>query len=128
MHVPILISFAGRAKFGFKAESSWSDTDMNGHGTHVASTVGGKTYGIAKAVTLITVKVLGDDGSGSTAGVIAGIDYVAQQHQARGGKPTTANMSLGGGFSSALNRAVDNAVSAGVVFVVAAGMSLLQIC
>lgn len=112
--------FEGRATFGFKAESDWSDTDANGHGTHVASTVGGKTYGIAKAVDLVAVKVLGDDGSGSTAGVIAGIDYVAQQHQARG-KPSTANLSLGGGFSSALNRAVQNAVNAGVVFVVAAG-------
>jgi subtilisin family serine protease len=50
---------------------------MNGHGTHVSSTVGGKIYGIAKQVRLVGVKVLGDDGSGSTAGVIAGIEYVA---------------------------------------------------
>jgi len=113
--------FGGRATFGFKAEPDWSDTDANGHGTHVASTVGGKIYGIAKQVSLVAVKVLGDDGSGSTAGVIAGIDYVAAQHQAKGNKPSTANLSLGGGFSSALNRAVGNAVSAGVTFVVAAG-------
>jgi len=112
--------FEGRATFGFKAESDWSDTDNNGHGTHVASTVGGKIYGIAKKVKLVAVKVLGDDGSGSTAGVIAGIDFVASKAQTTAG-PSTANLSLGGGFSSALNRAVDAAVDSGVTFVVAAG-------
>lgn len=70
----------GRAKFGFKASPSWSNTDSNGHGTHVASTVGGKLHGIAKRVDLVAVKVLGDDGSGTNSGVIAGIEYVACMH------------------------------------------------
>jgi len=112
--------FQGRATFGFKAESGWSNSDGNGHGTHVASTVGGKKYGIAKKVELVAVKVLGDNGSGSWAGVIAGIDYVADQHQ-RKGKPSTANLSLGGARNQAINLAVDAAVDSGVVFVVAAG-------
>ena len=68
--------FGGRAFFGFQAPSTGSDTDKNGHGTHVASTVGGVLYGVAKKTTLIAVKVLGDNGSGSNAGVISGIDWV----------------------------------------------------
>jgi len=112
--------FQGRATFGFKASPQWSNTDSNGHGTHVASTVGGKLYGVAKRVSIVAVKVLGDNGQGTNSGVIAGIDYVATQHMSKG-KPSTANLSLGGGKSTALNAAVDAAVDFGVVFVVAAG-------
>lgn len=110
--------FGGRATFGFKADSTWSDTDGHGHGTHVASTVGGTTYGVAKKVTLIAVKVLSDSGSGSTAGIISGVDWVASQAQ---GRKCVANMSLGGGFSQASNDAVDRCVNAGVVMSVSAG-------
>jgi subtilisin family serine protease len=110
--------FQGRASFGYKSDASWSNTDGNGHGTHVASTVGGITYGVAKKCTLIAVKVLGDNGSGTWAGVIDGVDWVAKNAQ---GKLATGNMSLGGGFSAAVNTAVDNCVKAGVILAVAAG-------
>jgi subtilisin family serine protease len=119
--------FEGRARFGFKAEASWNDDDRHGHGTHVASTVGGKIYGIAKQTNIVAVKVLGDNGSGSWAGVIAGCDYVAAQHQQRG-KPSTANMSLGGGFSAAVNAAVNSAVQMGVFFAIAAGNNNQNAC
>jgi len=119
--------FQGRAVFGFKASPTWSNTDANGHGTHVASTVGGKLYGIAKNVNLVAVKVLGDNGSGSNSGVIAGIDYVAEQRQSTG-KPSTANLSLGGGKSVAVNAAVDGAVAGGTTFVVAAGNDNSDAC
>jgi subtilisin family serine protease len=116
-----------RAKFGFKAESSWSNTDGNGHGTHVASTIGGVTYGLAKKVELIAVKVLSDSGSGSNAGVIAGVDFVTGR--ARGSnKPVVGNMSLGGGLSTALNNACNNAVDAGVFLAVAAGNDNANAC
>jgi len=110
--------FGGRASFAYKATASWSDTDGNGHGTHVASTVGGTNYGVAKKCTLKAVKVLGDNGSGTNAGVIAGVDFTARDG---GGKKSTANMSLGGGFSQASNDAVNNCQRAGVVVAVAAG-------
>jgi len=119
--------FQGRAKFGFKAQASWSNTDANGHGTHVASTSAGKLYGIAKKASIIAVKVLGDNGSGSNAGVIAGVDYVVAQYQ-KTGKPSTANLSLGGLLSTALNTAINRAVAAGVVFVVAAGNDNADAC
>jgi len=112
--------FQGRAKFIFKAETSWSNTDGNGHGTHVSSTVGGKIYGIAKDVTLLAVKVLSDGGSGSYAGVIAGIDYVVE-HRLQENKPSVANMSLGGGKSVALDQAVENAIKNNILFAIAAG-------
>jgi len=112
--------FQGRARFGFKAETAWSNTDGNGHGTHVASTTGGITYGVAKAVDLIAVKVLSDSGSGSTAGVIAGVDWVTGQSKGKT-KKIVGNMSLGGGFSSALNQACNGAVEAGIFMAVAAG-------
>jgi len=112
------VDFEGRASFAFKATASWSDTDANGHGTHVASTVGGKNYGVAKKVILKGVKVLGDNGSGTNAGVIAGVDYVRGDSSS---SKKVANMSLGGGLATALNDAVNNAVNAGVSMSVAAG-------
>lgn len=112
--------FGGRAVTGFDAVTvGGSAIDCNGHGTHVAGTTGGSQYGVAKAVTLIAVRVLGCEGSGSNAGVIAGVDFVARDHAA--GSPAVANMSLGGGTSTALDNAVKGAIADGVVFAVAAG-------
>ena len=95
-----------------------ANTDLNGHGTHIAGTIGSKTYGVAKKATLYGVKVLNGQGSGSWSGVIAGINYVVKN--AVPGK-TIINMSLGGSKSQALNDAVDAAYAAGVVVIVAAG-------
>jgi subtilisin family serine protease len=116
-----------RAKFGFKAESAWSNTDGNGHGTHVASTIGGLTYGVAKKVDLWAVKVLSDAGSGSNAGVIAGVDWVTGRAR-NGVKRVVGNMSLGGGLSTALNNACNAAVDAGVFMAVAAGNDNQNAC
>jgi subtilisin family serine protease len=113
--------FEGRAFFDWKASSSYSDTDGNGHGTHVASTVGGKTYGVAKAVQLYAYKVLGDTGSGTYAGIVAGVDAAVAKYKSRGRRPSVGNMSLGGGYSAAVNSAVSKASSEGLIVVVAAG-------
>ncbi|KAI9175275.1 hypothetical protein H9P43_006636 [Blastocladiella emersonii ATCC 22665] len=117
----------GRATFGFKADASWSDTDANGHGTHVAGTIASKTYGVAKLTKIVAVKVLGDTGSGTNSGVIAGINWVAAQAKAAG-KTAVANMSLGGGKSAAVNAAIKSLVAAGVVTVVAAGNEAQDAC
>lgn len=98
--------------------------DCNGHGTHVAGTVGGTVYGVAKGVTLHPVRVLDCNGSGLNSGVIAGVDWVMANHQ----KPAVANMSLGGGNSQALDDAVRSAINAGVSFVVAAGNDNTDAC
>ena len=112
--------FGSRAFVGFDAIGDGRNSnDCNGHGTHVAGTVGGSTYGVAKGVRLYAVRVLSCSGSGSTSGVIAGIDWVTRNHI----KPAVANMSLGGGASSALDTAVRNSITAGVTYVVAAGNS-----
>ena len=117
--------FTGRVGNGYTAISDGNGTnDCNGHGTHVAGTTGGTTYGVAKQVTLHAVRVLGCNGSGSTSGVIAGVDWVTQNHV----KPAVANMSLGGGVSTALDQAVANSVSAGVSYAVAAGNSNTNAC
>ena len=108
--------FGGRAIYGFDAFNS-TGTDLNGHGTHVAGTVGGSTVGVAKGVTLVSVRVLDRKGSGSTSGVIAGVDYVKGNNTGY----AVANMSLGGGYYAPLNTAVENAIADGVTFAVAAG-------
>jgi len=123
------VEFEGRAVFGYKANAAWSDTDANGHGTHVASTVAGSRYGVADAADVVAVKVLGDNGSGTTATVIAGVNFVPGHCQAQGrGGRCCANMSLGGGYSDALNQACDNLVALGVVLVVAAGNNNQDAC
>jgi serine protease len=110
--------FGGRASSGFTAINDGNGTnDCNGHGTHVAGTVGSSTYGVAKNVKLVAVRVLDCEGSGSNSGVLAGIDWVKANHI----KPAVANMSLGGGTSTALDNAVNATVAAGVTMVVAAG-------
>ncbi len=113
--------FGGRAVTGFDAVTSGGTAaDQNGHGTHVAGTVGGSTYGVAKNVRLIAVRVLDASGSGTTAGVIAGIDWVTGNHTTN---PAVANMSLGGGASSTLDAAVVNSINDGVTYCIAAGNS-----
>ncbi|MEV4756444.1 S8 family peptidase [Micromonospora sp. NPDC049559] len=111
--------FGGRAVSGFDAVDGGTADDGNGHGTHVAGTVGGSTYGVAKGVTLVGVRVLDNGGSGTYDGVIAGIDWVTGDHDP--GERAVANMSLGGGFSQAVNDAVTASIADGVVFGVAAG-------
>jgi subtilisin family serine protease len=119
--------FGGRASMGFKARQDWPDTDDNGHGTHVGSTVGGRMYGVAKGIKIIGVKVLDRSGSGSWADVIAGINYAVNQKKATG-KPSVANLSLGGGKMDSVNRAVDAAAVAGVHMCVAAGNNNFDAC
>ncbi len=119
--------YAGRVQSGFTAITDGNGTeDCHGHGTHVSGTIGGTTYGVAKEVSLVPVRVLGCTGSGSTSGVIAGIDWAIANHTA--GVPAVANMSLGGGLSSALNDAVTRAVADGITMVVAAGNSNVDAC
>ena len=117
--------FGGRAVRGVDQITQNGDaSDCNGHGTHVGGTVGGATYGVAKDVTLYAVRVLDCGGSGTNSGVIAGVDWVTANHLT----PAVANMSLGGGFSQALNDAVTNSVSAGVFYGVAAGNDYGNAC
>ncbi|HEX5724023.1 MAG TPA: S8 family peptidase, partial [Longimicrobiaceae bacterium] len=116
-------NFGGRASIGrdFIGDGS---TDCNGHGTHVAGTVGSTTYGVAKGVTLIGVRVFACGNSGSTSTIIAGIDWVT----ANAIKPAVANMSLGAGASTAMDAAVRNLAASGVVAVVAAGNENQNAC
>lgn len=119
--------FAGRVISGFTAINDGLGTnDGNGHGTHVSGTVGGSTYGVAKNVTLVAVRVLDSTGSGTNSGVIAGVDFVTSDHQA--GQPAVANMSLGGGLSSALDTAVTNSINDGVTYAIAAGNENQNAC
>jgi aqualysin 1 len=117
--------FTGRLQAGMTTINDRRGTqDCNGHGTHVAGTIGGTTWGVAKQVKLVPVRVLDCRGNGSFSGVIAGIDWVAS-HPAR---PAVANLSLGGSLSAAVNKAVAGAVAKGVVVVVAAGNSAANAC
>ncbi len=117
--------FAGRIGNGISTVPE-SDTteDCNGHGSHVAGIVGGTYYGIAKEVTLHPVRVLNCRGAGATSDVIAGIDWVAKNHQS----PAVANLSLGGPVSEALDTAIRNAIKSGVVFTIASGNSNRDAC
>ncbi|MFG2049576.1 S8 family serine peptidase [Micromonospora sp. NPDC048935] len=109
--------FGGRATSGYDAVDGGSADDCNGHGTHVAGTVGGSSYGLAKGVQLVGVRVLNCSGSGTNAGVIGGVDWVT----ANAIKPAVANMSLGGGANSSLDTAVRNSINSGVTYGLAAG-------
>ncbi len=112
--------FGGRATSGKDiVDNDDVADDCNGHGTHVAGTIGGSTYGVAKDVNLVAVRVLNCSGSGTISGVIAGVDWVTANHQER--QPAVANMSLGGGASSALDAAVRASIADGVSYAIAAG-------
>lgn len=110
--------FGGRATSGYDFVDNDPDaTDENGHGTHVAGTIAGETYGVAKQAAVVAVRVLDASGSGSVSGVIAGIEWVT----ANAAGPAVANMSLGGDASEALDTAVRDSIAAGVTYAVAAG-------
>jgi serine protease len=110
--------FQGRAVHGYNTVNKNKDaTDCNGHGTHVAGTIGSASYGVAKTAKIYGVKVLDCWGSGRLSDVLAGVEWVTVNHV----KPAVANMSLGGGVSKALDQAVLNSINKGVTFVVAAG-------
>jgi subtilisin family serine protease len=113
--------FGGRAVSGFDAVDGGTADDCNGHGTHVSSTIGGATHGVAKGVRLVGVRVLDCAGDGSLSGVLAGLEWAIADHQA--GQPAVANMSLGGTVSPALDTAVGQLIGDGVTVVVAAGNS-----
>ncbi|MFE9311269.1 S8 family peptidase [Streptomyces sp. NPDC088353] len=110
---------SGRASYGYDAVSGGTPSDGNGHGTHVATTIAGSTYGVAKNARIVAVRVLDSSGSGTTAGVIAGVDWVTKNHTG----PSVANMSLGGGASASLDTAVRNSIASGVTYAIAAGNS-----
>jgi subtilisin family serine protease len=115
--------FGGRAVAGYDVFGG-DASDCNGHGTHVAGTAGGATYGVAKGVSLVSVRVLDCSGSGATSGVIAGIDWVTANHPAL----SVANMSLGGPANYALDNAVQNSINSGVTYVIAAGNNGANAC
>lgn len=121
------VDFEGRVAPGYTViNDGVGSSDCNGHGTHVAGTIGGRTYGIAKAVRVVPVRVLDCAGSGTTSGIVSGLNWIIGQHEA--GTPAVANLSLGGGASSSLDTAVQSAINDGVSVVVAAGNSNVDAC
>ncbi|MGZ8868392.1 MAG: S8 family serine peptidase, partial [Thermoanaerobaculia bacterium] len=122
------VDFGGRVAAGFSvfADNNGS-SDCNGHGTHVAGLVGGTEYGVAKSVTLVPVRVLDCSGSGSLSTLLAGLDWILEQHNLLP-RPSVVNMSLGGSPSSALDAAVNELIAAGLTAVVAAGNNSADAC
>jgi subtilisin family serine protease len=118
--------FGGRAVHGTDAVLGLTSDDCNGHGSHVAGTIGGSTYGIAKGVRIVAVRVLDCTSVGLNSWVIAGIDWVTGDHDA--GEAAVANMSLGGGKSAAVDQAVRNSISDGVTYALAAGNETEDAC
>ncbi|KAJ1833926.1 proteinase B [Coemansia sp. RSA 2711] len=131
------VDFEGRARWGKTVPINDVDEDRNGHGTHVAGTIAGGRFGVAKSAEVVAVKVLGSNGSGSMSDVVMGVEFTVKEHrkavaaaerQGKKHRGSVANMSLGGGFSRALNLAVDAAVRAGVHYAVAAGNDNRDAC
>jgi cerevisin len=128
------VDFEGRAHWGKTIPANDPDEDGNGHGTHCSGTVAGKKYGVAKKANVYAVKVLKSNGSGTMADVVKGVEWAAISHTKKakdgkkGFKGSAANMSLGGGKSPALDRAVNGAVEAGIHFAVAAGNDNADSC
>ncbi|RFU30604.1 hypothetical protein B7463_g5746, partial [Scytalidium lignicola] len=128
------VDFEGRAHWGKTIPVNDVDEDGNGHGTHCSGTVAGKKYGVAKKANVYAVKVLKSNGSGTMADVVKGVEWAATSHiekakkGKKGFKGSAANMSLGGGKSPALDRAVNGAVTAGIHFAVAAGNDNADSC
>ncbi|KAJ3105754.1 serine protease [Phlyctochytrium planicorne] len=126
------VEFEGRAVWGTTVPENDEDVDGNGHGTHVAGTIAGKKFGVAKQATVVAVKVLSSSGTGTMSDVVKGIEWAATQHVEKTKKDKTAksvaNMSLGGGKSPALDRAVDASVDLGLHFAVAAGNDNADAC
>jgi cerevisin len=128
------VDFEGRAHWGKTIPAGDADEDGNGHGTHCSGTVAGKKYGVAKKANVYAVKVLRSNGSGTMADVVKGVEWAANSHTEKakkgkkGFKGSAANMSLGGGKSPALDRAVNGAVKAGIHFAVAAGNDNADSC
>ncbi|UUL76102.1 S8 family serine peptidase [Pseudarthrobacter sp. Fe7] len=119
--------FGGRVAAGWTAIADGKgSSDCNGHGTHVAGIIAGKTYGVAKAASVVPVRVLGCDGSGYDSDVIAGLDWIASQHAA--GTPAVANLSIGGPASTTLDDAIRGIINDGVTAVVAAGNAAVDAC
>ncbi|EKF75389.1 peptidase S8 and S53, subtilisin, kexin, sedolisin [Alcanivorax hongdengensis A-11-3] len=118
------VSSGGNFLFGGGSVDPTNISDCNGHGTHVAGTAAGSTWGVAKQASIAPVRVLDCNGSGSNSTVIAGLDWLAANHH----NPAVANMSLGGGNSTALDDAVRNVVASGVTMVVAAGNDNVDAC
>ncbi|WP_434445068.1 S8 family peptidase [Lentzea sp. E54] len=117
--------FGGRATVGYDAiGDGYNGQDCQGHGTHVAGTVGGSTYGIAKATRLVAVRVLDCQGSGTNEGIIAGVNWVTRN----AAKPAVVNMSLGGGANTPLDNAIVNSINAGITYVLAAGNENQNAC
>ncbi|KAI5295364.1 serine protease [Ascosphaera atra] len=132
------VDFEGRAKWGKTIPMGDADIDGNGHGTHCSGTVAGKKYGVAKKANIRAVKVLRSNGSGTMSDVVKGVEWAAEAHvkqvneakagKRKGFKGSTANMSLGGGKSVTLDRAVNAAVDLGMHFAVAAGNDNADSC
>ena len=126
--------FEGRAVWGATITSGDSDVDGNGHGTHCAGTIGSKSYGVSKKAKIVAVKVLRSNGPGTMSDVVKGVEFAIKAHvreakdSESGFKGSTANMSLGGGKSSALDLVVNAAVKASLHFAVAAGNDNADAC
>ncbi|MFZ4811923.1 MAG: S8 family peptidase, partial [Ilumatobacteraceae bacterium] len=120
------VEFTGRVAPGFTViNDGYGTGDCEGHGTHVAGTAAGSTFGVAKQATVVPVRVLNCSGSGSLSGVIAGLDWIAANHTTG---PAVANLSLGGAASASLDEAVNRVIADGVTVVVAAGNSNADAC
>ncbi len=118
--------FGSRVRTGFDAVAGRSTRDCNGHGTHVAATIAGRVFGVAKEVRIVPVRVTGCDGRFPASTLVTGLDFVARHH--RRGQPAVANLSLGGGVSRSIDAAVNRLIDDGVTVVVAAGNEAYDSC